>query len=281
MTTPSVATPTLLRGYLLDDEPLALRRLTRLLQASGRVEIVGSSTDPETALSELSAASTNQTGLTALQIDVLFLDIEMPRMNGFEFLSALSIQPRVIFTTAYDRYALRAFEVNSIDYLLKPIDAPQLERALSKIEAPRLNAIAPSSDFALQPQFEAVVRRLTHEFYSTSARFPSRIASKLGDKVRFIPLTQVTHFLARNKLTYAVTSQHEYSVDYSITELESKLDPVKFVRVHRSVLLNLDYIHEIHSLLGGRALIYLDDAKRTTITAARDRVAALREHLDF
>ena len=114
-----------LRAYLVDDEPLAIERLARLLANYDCLLIAGSATDPAQALEFL-----NGTGET---IDVLFLDIQMPGMNGFELLSRLAVQPFVIFTTAYDQYALRAFEVNSIDYLLKPIETAQLERALDKL----------------------------------------------------------------------------------------------------------------------------------------------------
>src|SRR2546423_7454124 len=113
-----------LRVFLVDDEPLALKRLSRLLHATGRVEILGSSTDPEEALVHLSQK----------KVDVVFLDIQMPGMNGFEMLARIPDQPMVIFTTAFDQYALRAFEVNSIDYLLKPIESAQLDRALNKVE---------------------------------------------------------------------------------------------------------------------------------------------------
>ena len=114
----------MLRAYLVDDELPALKRLTRLLEATGRVEIVGSATNPTEALDWLSNH----------QPDVLFLDIQMPGMNGFDLLARLKLQPVVVFTTAYDQYALRAFEVNSIDYLLKPVEPEQLERALGKLE---------------------------------------------------------------------------------------------------------------------------------------------------
>src|SRR5438045_3805883 len=115
---------TTLRAFLVDDESLALKRLSRLLQAHRTVEVVGSSTDPDAAISFLSTES----------VDLLFLDIQMPGMNGFELLADLPVQPIVIFTTAHDRYALEAFDVNSVAYLLKPIDAGQLERALKKVE---------------------------------------------------------------------------------------------------------------------------------------------------
>ena len=112
------------RAYVVDDERLAVQRLTRLLESSGRVEVVGGATDPVDAL----------TFLREHLVDVVFLDIQMPGLTGFELLERLDRDVPVIFTTAYDRYAINAFEVNSIDYLLKPIEAERLTRALDKLE---------------------------------------------------------------------------------------------------------------------------------------------------
>src|SRR6187397_1645060 len=114
----------MLKAFVLDDERLAVQRLVRLLEATGRVQIAGSATDPEEALAELAR----------LSVDVLFLDIQMPGLTGFQVLERLDRDIPVIFTTAYDRYALNAFDVNSIDYLLKPVDADRLIRALDKID---------------------------------------------------------------------------------------------------------------------------------------------------
>ena len=112
--------------FLIDDEPLAVGRLKRLLDETGRVEIAGSSSDPAQALQQLRQS----------RPDVLFLDIEMPGMSGFDLLAQLGDpQPLVVFTTAYDRYALDAFKVNSIDYLLKPVEREQLNRALGQTRA--------------------------------------------------------------------------------------------------------------------------------------------------
>ena len=113
-----------LRVYLVDDEALALKRLSRLLQETRRVEIVDSTSSPSEAVRFLSDHD----------VDAVFLDIQMPGMTGFEVLQKLPTQPTVVFTTAFDRFALDAFEVNSIDYLLKPIELERLEKALSKLE---------------------------------------------------------------------------------------------------------------------------------------------------
>ncbi len=250
-----------LRVFLVDDEPLALKRLSRLLQATGRVEILGSLTDPELAVSHLSKE----------RVDVLFLDIQMPGMNGFEMLAHLPNQPIVIFTTAFDEYALRAFEVNSIDYLLKPVESAQLERALNKVE--RLRGTGQ------QPEWRAAVEELAANLRANHIRFPTRIASRLGERTQFVELGRVTHFVADNKLTYAVTAAKRYVVDYSIADLEQRLDPRSFVRIHRAILLNTNYVQEMHQWFGGRALVRLKDEKRTELTVARDRVRTLKDHL--
>src|ERR1051325_7066226 len=113
-----------LRVYIVDDEPLAVKRLTRLLRQTGRVEIVGSTMKPAEALEFLSEQN----------VDAVFLDIQMPGMTGFEMLEKLPKQPAIVFTTAFDRFALDAFEVNSVDYLLKPIEIDRLEKALTKLD---------------------------------------------------------------------------------------------------------------------------------------------------
>jgi len=133
----------------------------------------------------------------------------MPGLSGFETLAMLNPQPLVVFTTAYDRYALQAFEVNSIDYLLKPIEERHLARALDKIE--RLSAGGQAQDLASQ---------LASLLQSRQPAYPGRIASRLGDKLQFVDLEQVTHFFAQDKLTYAATETKNYAVAYAISELE-------------------------------------------------------------
>jgi two-component system LytT family response regulator len=250
-----------MRAFLVDDEGLALRRLQRMLAATKRVQIVGSSTDPVEAVPAILEAKP----------DILFLDIEMPGMTGFEMLSHLQPQPWIVFTTAYDRYALEAFGVNSVDYLLKPIEADQLTRALDKIERLRGSAAAP-------PELRELIERLTAAA-ARSPAFPERVASKVGEKIEFVDLEHVTHFFASDKLTYAATVAKNYAVDYTIQELEQKLDPNRFVRVHRATLVNVAHVQELHSWFAGRMMVRLKDPKRTELTVSRDRVRALKQRL--
>ncbi len=251
-----------LRTYLVDDEELALKRLRRLLEESGRVDVIGAATDPVRAQQEIEL----------LQPEALFLDIQMPELNGFELLSGLQASPLVVFTTAYDQYALRAFQSNSIDYLLKPVDAAQLERALAKLE--RMAAAETS-----RPDLERLLSQMSDLMMKRSEAGPSRIASRLGERVHFIELSRVTHFYAEDKLTYAATPERNWVVDRTIAELEKKLDPGRFVRVHRSALVNLDYVAELLPWFGGRMILKLRDGKSTEVTVARDRLKQLREKL--
>ena len=245
----------MIRSFILDDERLAVQRLERLLRDTGRVQIVGTSTDSPDALETLNH----------LALDVLFLDIQMPGMTGFELLQKLPRDPAVVFTTAFDRFALDAFEVNSIDYLLKPIEAERLEKALTKLERIRGTP---------NEHIRALARELTK-------KFPERISSRIGERVVFVEINNVTHFYAKDKLTYAATTSKDYAVDITISELEEKLDPAVFLRIHRATLLNLHYVEEVSSWFGGGLLVRLKDGKRTELQIARDRVKAVKERLEF
>jgi two-component system, LytTR family, response regulator len=260
----------LLRAYVVDDEPLAARRLARLLAEAGSVDVVGATSDPEEALAFLRENS----------VDALFLDIEMPGLTGFELLARLHMHPPVVFTTAYDEYALRAFEVYAIDYLLKPVEAEHLARALAKLDRMR-EGRAGSADEGDAASFRGALERLAASFTERRREYPSRVASRVGDRVFFLDVAEVTHFHARDKLTYAVVRGKEYAVDHTIADLEERLDPSAFVRVHRSVLVSVRCVREAHSRLGGGLVLRLSDGKGTEITVARDRAKVVRERLGF
>ena len=257
-----------LSAYLVDDEAPALKRLTRLLDATGRVEIIGSTVNPEAALEFLAQH----------EPDVLFLDIQMPGMNGFELLSRLSRQPVVVFTTAYDQYALKAFEVNSIDYLLKPVEPEQLERALGKLDRLRGEAQPAWKDTS---DFQTLLQELSRTLRDPPVAFPARIPVRIGERTQLLDLARVSHFFAQDRLTYAATESRNYCIDSPIAELEPKLDPARFFRIHRAVLLNLDWIEELTPLFAGRLMVRLKDQKRTELTVARDRARALKDRLSL
>ncbi len=253
----------MLTAYLLDDEALALDRLERLLAEDGRVRVVGRQSDPVAALDEIGVKAP----------DLLFLDIQMPELDGFAVLGKLDRQPLVIFATAFDQFALQAFETNSVAYLLKPIEPRKLRAALDKVE--RIHQGQEKS-----PNMDGLLRELAQRLKPVEeARYPQRVSSKLGDRVEFVELSLVTHFFAEDKLSYAATAAKNYVVDWTISELESKLDPKQFVRVHRSTLVNVAYVQELYSFFGGKWILRLRDAGKTEITVAKERAKELRERL--
>lgn len=261
---------TALRAYLVDDEPLALERLVRMLGKFPQLQLAGSATDPAAAITALNSSDE--------PIDVLFLDIQMPGTNGFELLSRLTVQPFVIFTTAYDQHALRAFETNAIDYLLKPIEPEQLERALKKLG--RLRPIA-KPDWQQNPALPELLKDLTASLREPQAAYPTRIASRVGERISFLALEDVTHFIAQDKLTFAIANGKKHSVDQTISDLEHRLDPARFLRIHRAALVNVDWIHEVNSWFAGKVVLTLKDSQHTQLTVARDRVRTLKDRLSI
>lgn len=252
-----------IRAFLVDDEPLALRRLARLLERSGRATVVGASSDPVSALAQIESSS----------CDVLFTDIEMPELSGFQMLGKLNPQPLVIFTTAYSQYALQAFEVTSIDYLLKPVDEKQLDRALAKLDRIK-GGLEP------QPEIARLLERLAAALPVKSS-CPARLPSKLGERIEFVDVARVTHFYANDKLTYASTPKKDFVIDYTITELEGMLDATRFVRIHRATIVNLEYVRELYSWFSDRMMVRINDGKDTELTVARDRVRTVKEKLSL
>jgi two-component system, LytTR family, response regulator len=258
-----------LRAYLVDDEPLAIERLKRLLVSFDSVLVAGSAADPAEAIEFLNNDC-------AEPIDVLFLDIQMPAITGFELLARLTVQPFVIFTTAYDEYALRAFEVNSIDYLVKPIETAQLAHALKKLD--RLRPVS-KSEWQMSPDLPNLLQELAASLRGQRSDYPRRIASRVGERISFLDIDAVTHFVAHDKLTYAVVDGHRHAIDQTIAELERRLDPGRFIRVHRSALVNVDWIHDVNSWFAGRVILSLKDGQCTQIPVARDRVRALKARM--
>lgn len=220
------------RVFVVDDEELAVRRLVRMLEATERVEIAGTATDPRDALARISS-----------DIAAVFLDVSMPEVDGFAVAKRLPPDTVVVFTTAYDQHALRAFEVNALDYLVKPVRAEALGRALDKL-----------------------ARR----------RGGPRITSRVGDRTHVVDLARVTHFQAEDKLTYAVTPDHSYVVDDSIAALEERHAADGFFRIHRATLVRITAIAEV---LANPPRVRLREGEQL-LAVARDRVRALKDRLE-
>jgi two-component system LytT family response regulator len=257
----------MMRAYVVDDERLAVERLRRLLTATGRVTVVGSTTDPEAALAFLRATP----------VDVLFLDIQMPGLTGFELLERLDGDLPVIFTTAYDRYALDAFAVNSVDYLLKPIEPERLDHALDKLERMSAKRVSAGPGEASPVRdIRALARELAAELAPN--RRLERIASRVGERTTVLDVARISHFSSKDKLTFGVVNGHEHVVDYTLTELEARLDARRFARIHRATIVNIAFVQELYPGIDG-VLVRLKDDQKTELSVARDRVRELKERL--
>jgi DNA-binding LytR/AlgR family response regulator len=159
---------------------------------------------------------------------------------------------------------------------MKPIEPEQLARSLKKLDRLCLSA---KPHWQQSPELPALLKELAASLRGERVNYPQRIASRVGERIGFLDLTAVTHFMAHDKLTYAIVDGRRHCVDQTIAELERRLDPAKFLRVHRSALVNLDWIREVNSWFAGKVVLSLKDSQRTQIPVARDRVRTLKSHL--
>ena len=223
------------------------------------MEIVGRATDPREALAEL----------TREPVDVAFLDIHMPELGGLELAARLPSQTGVVFTTAYDQHAVAAFELNAVDYLLKPVVAARLSAALERVASRRSDPAGADVQGALQ----RIAGLLRGEAYLR------HLASRTGDRVQLIPIEDVSHVFARDRATYAATATGEHMLDVTLAELERKLDPATFFRIHRATLVSLAWVGELHADFAGRLVIRLRGGRQGELVVSRDRVRPLKERL--
>ena len=254
---------TRVRAYVVDDEPGALKQVVHSLRSTGRVDVVGTATSAETALLDIPAR----------QVEALFLDIHMPGMTGFDLLERLAVSPHVVFVTAFDDHALQAFEAAAVDYLLKPVKRDRLERTLDRLERRRAD---PGGT-----EVQAVLERLARHYREArSPVYADRISVDLGQqRTQLVETAAITHFMAQGKGTLAVTASGSHLVDRALGELEERLDPRQFVRIHRSAIVNLSWVGEVRPELGGRLIVRLKDAARTELQVARERARAFKERL--
>ncbi|UKJ07872.1 LytR/AlgR family response regulator transcription factor [Solitalea lacus] len=249
------------KTIIIDDEPLARNRLKRLLASF-----------PNLFLIEAEAAN-GEEGLQLieeLQPNLIFLDIEMPLLNGFEMLSKLSYIPLVVFTTAFDQYAIKAFEENSIDYLLKPIELERLERTVAKLQK-----FTPQTVHNNTSSLTALIERLQPKKELKS------IPVKIGDKILLIKTTDISHIEAGDKYVSLKTLKGDaYLTDYTLAVLENKL-PDNFTRIHRSCIINTENLKEIRKGFNGSLFAIMNDLEGSKITTSRSYTDNLKRFLEI
>lgn len=236
-----------LRAVLVENEERSLSRLRRLLQGFAQdLEVVGEAVDGPSAVATIRAQAP----------DLVFLDIDLPGFNGFRVLEELDRQPVVIFTTAYNQHALDAFKTHAVDYLLKPIESEAIGRSLAKLRAMGINP-------------GQVARAIEELLDSVGSRYLTRLHCKEGDRTVLVKTGEILYFQADNKYTSVRTLSREFLIDTPLVDLERKLNPKDFVRVHRSTLVNIAWIAEIRRSYDAKMTVLLKDAKATELAVSR------------
>jgi two-component system LytT family response regulator/two-component system response regulator LytT len=258
-----------LRAVLVDDEQLARDELGYLLGQVGGVEVIGQAGNGVEALSTIER----------LQPDLVFLDVQMPGLTGFEVARRIvdgHAGAQIIFVTAYDQHAIEAFEVNAVDYLLKPVDPVRLEVAVQRARR------RVSSDLPLRglphvdtDQLEKIIQLVTDR---QSRR--ERLAIKVGERFLLVQAEEIIYASLADDSITVVTPQHSGTSNYrSLDELQARLDPNVFWRVHRSHLVNINKIKEIVPWFSRNYILRMKDAKATEIPVSRTQTRRLREYL--
>ena len=258
-----------LRVLVVDDERLARDELCFLLGQAGGVEIAGQASDGVEAL--------RLTG--DVRPDVMFLDVQMPGLTGFEVarrVLQLDAPPQLVFVTAFDQYAVEAFGVNAVDYVLKPIDADRLEQTLDRVRqriARHPAAHLPLSPADLERVIEAVqARRGRHD----------QLAIRVGERFILVQADEVVHVSLVDESIIVATQTASGTSSYrTLDEVQARLDPAVFWRVHRSHLVNITKIREIVPWFSRNYLLKMKDAKATEIPVSRSQTRRLREYLQL
>jgi two-component system response regulator LytT len=259
---------TALRVLVVDDEQLAREELCYQLEQLGDVDVVAQAADGIDAVSAVERAAP----------DLVFLDVQMPGLNGFEVarrLLALDEPPAVVFVTAFDRHALEAFDVNAVDYLLKPVEVGRLDqtlqRARKRLEAERGSPTAPP----VNHQLERIVKMMADRQVRRE-----QVAIKVGERFMLVQADEIIYASLADESINIVTGQVAGSSNYrTLDDLHARLDPEVFWRVHRSHLVNINKIKEIVPWFSRNYILRMKDAKSTEIPVSRSQTKRLREYL--
>jgi DNA-binding LytR/AlgR family response regulator len=248
-----------MRAVIIEDEDIASRRLKSLIhEMLPECEIMA---QLDSVVSATSWFTSNE------MPDLLFLDIQLNDGYGFDILDNLPEHPPVIFTTAYNEYAIRGFKYNGLDYLLKPIDKAELAKALEKfnksVKIPDTNKI------------EALKSLLKKEF-------KKRFIVKKGNQYKSFSIENISYFMAEDGLIFLVTKDNMRSpIEYSLDQLEEILDPILFFRINRKYMVSVESVSEIHSYFNSRLLLKLNPSQEEQVIVSRERTSKFKNWLDL
>lgn len=248
-----------LRLVIVDDEPLARARARRLLLEVPGVTVAG----------EAGSAEEARRVVEATHPHLLLLDIQMPGEDGFALLESLSPRPAVVFVTAYDHYAVRAFEENAVDYLLKPYRRERLTEAIERAR----------TDLARPEELSRRLATLLGGLDAGRSPYLERLTVRLGTRQLILKVDEILWFGAEEKLVFAAVEGNRHYVHFTLDQLEKRLDPARFVRVHRAAIANLDWAAALRPGFAGTWRLQMRDGARSEVPVSRARARVLRERL--
>ncbi|MGH9579376.1 MAG: LytR/AlgR family response regulator transcription factor [Terriglobales bacterium] len=250
-----------IRALIVDDEPLARERIRSLLQSEPDVQVAGECADGRKALAAIRKQAP----------DLLFLDVQMPELDGFGVLKALGAEhmPAVIFVTAYDQYALKAFDAHALDYLLKPFDRERFHRALQRARG----HLKRDRTEALSEQLQSLIEYLKVDPKcaalnggNSGSATPDRLVVKSGGRVFFLKTSEVDWVEAAGNYARLHVAKDSHLLRETMSGLESRLDASRFLRIHRSTIVNVERIKELQPWFHGDYVVILHDGTRLTLS---------------
>ena len=257
-----------IKTLIVDDEPLARRNLRVLLEKDPQIEIVDECRNGREAVK----------AINSLSPDLIFLDIQMPEMDGFDVLERAGPEhiQAIIFVTAFDQYALKAFDVHALDYLLKPFDderfAHALQRAKAQIEARQMNKLSQRLLALLEG------RELDRKVSLEQKNYLTRLMIKVSGRVVLLKVEEIDFIEADGNYAKLHVGSKSHLLREKMHDLEGRLDPAKFVRIHRSVIVNLDRIKEMHPHFNGDYIVVLEDGRKLRLSRTRRENLVHRLH---
>ena len=244
-----------IKTLIIDDEAPARQLLRTYLGLAKEVEVVGECADGFDGLKSIQES----------QPELVFLDIQMPKLNGFELLELLDEKPQIIFTTAYDEYAIKAFEQNAVDYLLKPFSEKRLLEAVERAK----QRIHDGGDSAVSKMMEE----------GDSSGFLRRIVVKTGHKIRIIPTNEILYLEAQDDYVMIYLDKEKHLKQKTMRYFESKLDPSEFIRIHRSYIVRISFVGSIELYEKDSYIIKLKDGN--SLPVSKSGYNNLRSKLNF
>jgi two-component system response regulator LytT len=250
-----------MKVIIIEDEIPAANRLAKLLQSySDEIEIVHKADSVESSVSYLA---------TAQNIDLIFMDIQLADGLSFDIFEKVKISTPVIFTTAFDQYTLKAFKVNSIDYLLKPIDETELHQSLEKYKQLYSKT---------QTDFSYKILKLVQDM--NAVKYKERLLIKRGQQLSYLKTENTAYCFADGKLCYAVDfNGTKYLLENNLSQLEEQLQPDNFYRINRHLLINIEAVKKVHTWLGGRLKVEMPFTTTAETVVSRERVNGFKEWL--